>query len=462
MEPIAKNWVLSIEAEAYGTVRDNGKDAFDRTGGTPGFQPSIVDRSDYTKHNDYYSTRSKNTYFVLGQSAQFQYKKEQTSVQLGVQTQETLNETYTKSLGRETTTGKGEWLFDWSPYLSVRWTKKQSRVYLNYSGRSQRPSNTNLLPVLDISVPTRLRTGNIYLKSAYRHNASITASLNDPVQQRHVSLQVAGSMTMRPMVTASWFDADGIQYSIPVNSRKPSLSPNSYISFGIPLTKDKRLQLDGFIMLSYNRAVSYQNTRRIDGIDIDNFDYMQFMSWFWGDATGDQFYSGKSGFSESLTNSFMFSPEVFLEYKADAVTLEASYGTTMNASSYSLDPTANTRTWRHSVSADIEWVTPHEWELETSADYNFFNGYPEGYNDPYLRWSAGITKNIKAWAISFRVEDILNSTRTTRHITTENYVEDTMQNQLGRRFFISVKWNFGKLNATKSRNATNASFKMMY
>ena len=462
VEPIAKNWVLSIEAEAYGTVRDNGKDAFDRTGGTPGFQPSIVDRGNYTKHNDYYSTRSKNTYFVLGQSAQFQYKKEQTSVQLGVQTQETLNETYTKSLGRETTTGQGEWLFDWSPYLSVRWTKKQSRVYVNYSGRSQRPSNANLLPVLDISVPTRLRTGNIYLKSAYRHNASISASLNDPVQQRHVSLQVGGSMTMRPMVTASWFDADGIQYSIPVNSRKPSLSPYSYISFGIPLTKDKRLQLDGFATISYNRAVSYQNTRRIDGIDIDSFDYMQFMSWFWGDATGDQFYSGKSGFSESLTNSFQFSPEVFLEYKADAVTLEAGYGTTMNASSYSLDPTANTRTWRHSVSGDIEWVTPHEWELETSADYYFFNGYPEGYNDPYLRWGAGITKNIKAWAISFRVEDILNSTRTSRHITNENYVEDTMQNQLGRRFFISVKWNFGKLNATKSRNATNASFKMMY
>ena len=462
VEPIAKNWVLSLEADAYGSVRDNGKDAFDRTGGKPGFQPSIVDRGDYTKPNEYYSTKSKNTFFVLGQSAQFQYKKEQTSVQLGVQTQETLNETYTKSLGRETTTGKGEWLFDWSPYLNVRWMKNQSRVYLNYMGRSQRPSNTNLLPVLDISVPTRLRAGNIYLKPAYRHNASLSASLNDPVKQQHVSLQVGGSMTMRPMVTASWFDADGIQYSIPVNSRKPSLSPYSYISFGIPLTKDKRLQLDGFITFSYNRAVSYQNTRRIDGIDIDSFDYMQFMSWFWGNETGDQFYSGKSGFSESLTNSFQFSPEVFLEYKADAVTLEAGYGTTMNASSYSLDPTANTRTWRHDINGSVEWVTPHDWELKTDASYYLYNGYPEGYNDPFVSWSAGITKNIKAWAISFRVEDILNSTRTSRHITNENYVEDTMQNQLGRRFFISVKWNFGKLNATKSRNATNASFKMMY
>ena len=33
---------------------------------------------------------------------------------------------------------------------------------------------------------------------------------------------------------------------------------------------------------------------------------------------------------------------------------------------------------------------------------------------------------------------------------------------IGRFFFISVKWNFGKLNANKNRNATNAAFKMMY
>ena len=462
VEPIAKDWVLSIATEAYGTVRNNIKDAFDRTGGTPGFQPSIVDRGSYTKHNDYYSTQSKNTYVVMGQSAQFQYKKEQTSVQLGVQTQETLNETYTKSLGRETTTGKGEWLFDWSPYLSVRWSKKQSRVNFYYNGRSQRPSNANLLPVLDISVPTRLRTGNIYLRPAYRHSASVGGSFNDPVSQRYVSLSFSGQMTIRPMVTASWFDADGIQYSIPVNSRKPSFNPMSYVSFGIPLTKDKRLQVDGFASVSYNRSVSYQNTRRIDGIDIDSFDYMQFMSWFWGDGTGDLFYSGKSGFTESLTNSVSLGPEIFLLYKADAVTLEAGYDMTMNVSSYSLDPSANTCTWRHTVSGSIEWVTPHDWELKTDAGYYFFNGFPEGYNEPYVRWSAGITKNIKAWAISFHIDDILNSTRTTRHITTENYVEDTMQNQLGRRFFISVKWNFGKLNASKNRNATNAAFQMMF
>ena len=105
---------------------------------------------------------------------------------------------------------------------------------------------------------------------------------------------------------------------------------------------------------------------------------------------------------------------------------------------------------------------PRDWELSTDVTYRFFNGYPQGFNEPYTNWHLSVTKNIKAWAISFHAYDILNSTRNARHITTANYVEDTLQNQLGRHFFISVKWNFGKLNAAKNRKATDAALQMTY
>lgn len=36
-----------------------------------------------------------------------------------------------------------------------------------------------------------------------------------------------------------------------------------------------------------------------------------------------------------------------------------------------------------------------------------------------------------------------------------------MQNMLGRRFLFSVKWNFGKLNATKARKADTLSYDML-
>ena len=79
---------------------------------------------------------------------------------------------------------------------------------------------------------------------------------------------------------------------------------------------------------------------------------------------------------------------------------------------------------------------------------------------------SNVTVSFGSWnlldGISFHISDILNRTRTTRHITTENYVEDSMYNQLGRHFFITFKWNFGKLNAAKSNKARSAAMNMMY
>ena len=389
-----------------------------------------------------------------------QYKKEQISVQLGVQLQESLNETRSRSLGQETETGIGEWLFDWSPYINLRWGKMQRRFSFNYNGRSSQPLYSNQLPVLDISVPTRQRAGNIYLRPSFRHYTSFNISLNNPEKQWNAGVNGGGSVNLRSVVTASWFDSNGIQYSIPVNSGAPSYSLNLFANWSGPLTPDKKLRLTFFLSATGTRSVSYQNIRRLEGLDSDNFDYNAFMAWFWGDSSGDLFYSGKSGFSESLTNVLSLTPRLGLSYRGEQVTASVSGSTTYNASHYSLDGSADTRTWSSTINGRFEWSTAHQWELSTDAAYRFFHGFPEGYYTPYVSWNAGVTKNIKAFAISFKINDILNNTRSTRHTVNANYVQDSMWNALGRHFYITFKWNFGKLNAAKSSTATRASMRL--
>ena len=461
-EPISERWTLSVNINNYGSWRNNGKDAFDRSSGSAGFNPSVIDKKDYTQHNDYYSSYTKNTYVYFNESVQFQYKKDRTSLQLGAQMQETLNETRAKSLGKETESGLGEWLVDWNPYFNFRWMKQQNSFSIYYNGRSTRPSAANQLPVLDISVPTRLRMGNIYLRPAYGHYLNGSVYLNNPQKQLSFNVYLNTAMNQRQMVTASWFDDDGIQYSIPVNSAKPALTASLYSGAQIPLTKNKKLKLSAGLSLSDSRAVSYQNTRRLQSLDVDTFDYTRFMESFWGDGSGNLFYSGKSGFSESITNSLSLSPRLGLDYRGDAITASLDGGTTFQSAHYSLDSKADTKTWSSSVSLDLEWETKHGWELVNYMTYRFYNGFPEGYNLPYLMWEFSVTKNIKQFSIGFHASDILNSTRTTRHITTENYVEDAMYNQLGRHFFITLKWNFGKLNAAQSSKASRAAMNMMF
>ena len=461
-EPLSERWTVSVNVNNYGSWRDNGKDAFDRTTGAAGFNASVIDKKNYTQHNDYYSSFTKNRYIYFNESVQFQYKKDQTSLQLGAQLQETLNETRAKSLGRETESGLGEWLFDWNPYINYRWTKQQNRFSIFYNGRSTRPSVANQMAVLDISVPTRIKAGNIYLKPAYGHLLSGNISLNNPQRQRNLSLYMNAAINQRQMVTASWFDEKGIQYSIPVNSGKAALSV-SVSSFGeLPLTKDKKWKLSGDVSVTESRAISYQNTRRLDGIDIESFDYARFMEGFWGDGSGSRFYSGQSGFSESVTNTLSLNPGLSLIYRGEQLSAELGGSTRFQTAHYSLDSAADTKTWSNELFTEVEWETKHGWELSTFWSYRFFEGFPSGYNDPYLMGDFDITKNIKQFAISFHISDILNQMRTTRHITTDNYVEDSMYNRLGRHFFFTLKWNFGKLNAAKSNKARSAAMNMMY
>ena len=462
VEPLAEKWTLSLDFTNFVSIRNNGKDAFDRTSGEHGFNPSVLDKKDYTRRNDYYSTFSKNRYIYFTESIQAQYRKDKASLQIGAQMQETLNENTSRSLGRETSTGIGEWMFDWSPYLNFRWNDRAQSYMISYFGRAARPSATSQVAEIDISVPTRIKAGNIYLRPSFTHMLQGNIYVNNPQKQTNYNLYVSGSMRQRPTVTASWFDSDGIMYSIPVNSQKPSLSATVYSGATIPVTKDKKFTVGFSMSVSEGRSVSYQNTRELEGIDIESFDYNEFMAGFWGDENGSIFYSGKSGFSESVTSSLGLQPSLRLKYRGERITVEVRGGTNFQSAKYSLDSKADTKTWSNSVGGDFGWTTPHGWELSTDASYRFYNGFPEGYNEPYLNWDFSIIKNIKQFAIGFHINDILNQTRSTRHITTQNYIEDSMYNQLGRHFFVTFKWNFGKLNAAKSGKASSAAFNMMF
>lgn len=463
VEPLSARWRLSTTVLGSYSLNDNTKDAFSRTAGMSHFDASVIDKGDYRTPNDYYSTASKSRYVYFTQNVQLQYEKAPTTVQFGADLQETLNEVTSRSRGVTSQSGIGEWLFNWSPYLQLRWRKGSHANFSTYlSGRSSMPSVLDQLPELDISVPTRLRLGNIYLQPSYRTNLSFNASLNNAEKQRSFMGNASVAINTRSRVTASWFDPAGIAYSIPVNAVKPALTGRLIFSFNTPISPDKRFSTTLSLFSNFSRSVSYQNVRRINPLDLDTFDYAAFMAGFWGaDSRGETFYSGASGFSESLTRTVELTPSLSLRYRGDHITVYVSGNTVMNASHYSLDSSADTRTWSSSVGSRFNWTTKHEFEVGTNANYHFYKGFPEGYNKPYLSWNFELTKNIKAWALSFHIDDILNQAHSTRHVTTANYVEDSMHNMLGRRFLFSVKWNFGKLNAAKGRKADSLRYDMM-
>ena len=410
--------------------------------------------------NDYYSSVSDNYYFSNVGQLLAQYNKGKTNVQFGGQARLYKNENYARSFGLDTKTGVDEWQTTLSPFVNVRYSDKNNNVYFRLSSRTARPSSASIVPTFNIVNPTRITAGNIYLKPVTTESA--TASYIGSWGKVRFNGWMFGDYSSNSQVSAIWFDKNSIRYSIPVNTRKPSYTYSTDFNFFTPLSKDGKLQLSVSGGLAINRSVSYQSKGSLDGIDLDSFDYTGFMDNFWGDASGDRFYSGQSGFQESLTRILRTDLSIELTLNLERFSVQLAPAVNNSRSRYSLDSRANTNYWETFLNIRPSYTSPHEFEFQSDFSYVILRGYGSGYDDDYVRWNLSVGKNIKSFNITLTAQDLLDSARSLRRTVQDDYVQNSYTNVLGRRIILSFTWNFGKMDASKSGAAQNAMWNMAY
>ena len=445
-EPIGDKWTLSASAELNWAKYNKNRDAFNADG-----------------KNDYYSSVSNNHYLtqLYGVTAQYKFG-EDSWFTLGGRVSGILNETYSKSFGIEEYTGNGQW--DWfvTPNIRFQYSKGNDRFSLYASGYGQRPNSSRMLPVLNIADPSRLSLGNVFLKPYTTTSFGGNWTRNDKERFSTLMVYVDGQLNTTPIIYARWYDADGILYSIPVNSRKPGVTASLTANYTTPLDAKKAWSLTLSSVVAYSSSTSYQAKTALPGLDKDNFDYSAFMDEFWGNADGDRFYGGLSGFGESRTRSFSPYAGFTVKYNQDHYSFSVGANTQGSIARYSLDPSINMNTLDTHLTARGSYTTRHEFEFNSDIGYVFYKGYAAGYGQPEWRWNAEISKNIGAFNLSVKVHDILNQTRRLTHTVTANYEEDCYRLCMGRYILFGVKWNFGKMNATHSARAQAAAMDMLF
>lgn len=434
-EPFGEKWSVQARAEGRFSRSHSGKDATDASSGNP---------------NDYYSSIYDARYASLNERLLVQYSNAPTNITAGLQVEQTRSQTYSRNLGKEST-APGEWQVNLAPYVNARYTKDTFTATLRASGRSSTPSGSRILPALNISDPLQISTGNIYLRPSFSQDYNLGFSYNNPKTFAFIYLGGGASLSSKSIVSASWFDPNGIRYSIPVNAKSPSVNAYVYATANRPLDRNRQLslELDGY--LNVGTSNSFQATGTLPGLNTSSFNYTEMMASFWGDSSGDRFYSGQSGFEQSKTSALRWSASASLRWTPEHFTANAGYGVQNHISKYSLNPAANTSTWDHTFSASVMYKTDGGWEFQTDAVYTIYKGYAEGFNDPELIWNASVSKSIKAFTLSLKMADILGQTRSRWHSVAEEYVLDTYRNTLGRYFIFSVAWNFGKMNARNNK-----------
>ena len=445
-EPLGEKWTLSTRGTVEWQNKGSVRDAFDAAG-----------------LNDYYSSRSRNDYLEQTYSLTAQYKfGEDSWVTLGGSLYGLLNETWSKSFGLENTVGEDEWKWYFAPTLVGQLSEGNDEVNVRVTGYGVPANASRMQPVLNIADPARLSLGNIYLKPYAQTYLDISWTRSNPEKFSTLMCYLFGNVNSTPVSQASWYDTDGIRYSVPVNSRKPSMNGTFMVDYTTPLDSKKNWFITLSVFGTFSSSTSYQPKSSLPGLDKDTFDYAAFMADFWGNAAGDRFYSGLSGFGESRTLTANPYAMVDLKYNRDRWSFTFAASTEGHIARYSLDPSINLNTLDTRLGVTGSWTTRHEFEFNTNLTYAFYNGYAEGYGKPEWQWNAEINKSVGPFNLSVKMHDILNQTNNLTHTVTANYEEDTYRLVMGRYVLLGIKWNFGKMNAAHSQRAQQAAMGLVW
>lgn len=230
----------------------------------------------------------------------------------------------------------------------------------------------------------------------------------------------------RNIVNASWNDAAGVQYTVPVNNDRGSYSANAFVMFNSPIAKSK------FSIMSFTNAGLSTGVSLVgDDSKIDSFD--------------ESSYLNMANYTQNDYHRVSASENLRFVFRGDIV--ETSLGGNVRYSQtwYSISEKNVAATWTNSVEARFIAKIPDVLDISTDARYNFYKGYESGYNDPTLVWNAEISKQIfkKAFTLSLKAYDILNQSKNTYRTQQDNYVRDVRNNTLGRYVVLSLTYRFG-------------------
>ena len=138
----------------------------------------------------------------------------------------------------------------WSPQAMLWWEMgENSNARLFYRGRASQPSTSQLMPVPDNTNPLSVSFGNPTLNPYFTHSLRGGVRYNNKRSFISFNLRLNASVVQAPIISASWYDAGGAQFSMPFNDEKqPSASAGINASLNAPIARS------GFTIENFLRA----------------------------------------------------------------------------------------------------------------------------------------------------------------------------------------------------------------
>ena len=315
-----------------------------------------------------------------------------------------------------------KWFIDFSPKAELRTSiNKLTQFFLIYKGNVRTPDLSMMVPVPDNTNPLFFRIGNTGLKSEFEHNVSLMLRQITNVSSGLASgifLDAKASYFTSRILNKSWFDENGIQYSMPFND-SGDYSVYSRLSYDQPFFKGA-LYIGNAFNAGYYNNISYVNGERniTKRTVIGESARVSFKS-------GDFHFSGSASFNYEQSENSIFTGK-------------------------------KTKTWRNNIEGSIRYLLPLGIDLRTDLSYQYFAGFSNQYDKPYLLWNAEVSKPLirNKLTLSISASDILNQNKNIQREVTDFYIQETRYNVVRQYFLFTLTYKFltgGKTGAFKER-----------
>ena len=397
VEPMGKNFFLEGAYRYSYKGSNSDKDTYNK--GMDG----MYDLLDTT-----YSSHYENVF--IQQQAELNFMKQESKYNLTVGV--SMQPSTTKSYGRGRDTSYSVINFSTSARFDYKITDEKS-LRIRYRGRTSQPSLNQLLPIPDNTNPLKVTIGNMNLNPEFTHSMNLEYTSGNRRNFSFFGTFIDASYTTDKIVSRSWYDENGVQYTQPYNDATGVYSINGRVMYNSKIAKSN-FSISSMTFVRFGNSIAYV---------YDSGDYVK-----------------------NITESLSLMEHLNLTYRNDFIEVRAGGRVNYQNAWYSVQSVDKVATWTNAITGSVNATIPGGINVTTDIAHTFYIGYGEGYGDNSTVWNAEISKQLFKNQITLKAKiyDILKDAKNTYRTTTENYIQDIENNTLGQYIMISLTWRFGK------------------
>jgi len=322
---------------------------------------------------------------------------------------------------------------NFSPMAQFRYNfSRQSNLRIDYNGRTNQPSVSQLQPVPDYSNPRNVVVGNPDLKPVYRNDLRLTYQM----------FQTESQFTMRVMGFGNYSVNDIVNYVINENDGSGNktttyrningnYSGNLMLMINSPL-KNKKFSVNSMTRTSYSNSNAYIGDKEWD--EENNYVVID---------------------SKNKNTNFQLTERAGIDFRSSYLDLGINGMVQYRRSRNSLQSNNNQDIYNYTLGGRTTIYLPADFKIESDLNWNTNSGYTDGYELNEVLWNASASKSfLKGNAATLRIKiyDILKQRSNISRTVTANYTRDSEYNTLSSYFMVHFIYKFSIFKGGASMN----------